>query len=192
MYLEPLYLEALKVEEIDKALKLADECVGKNLYSMEDFLSAINNKDKFFFLLKNKQKEIAGYIYFLITSSAEVEKTVNISLSSIPYSEKCGRIQSVAVKEESRGLGFSSYMINYALEVLDQKNIDTVYIVCWKPGGVLPLKKALGKCNFEYLITVKDAWYKDEDLICPYCKGRCHCSADIYYKKLQNDEENEI
>ena len=83
-------------------------------------------------------------------------------------------------------------MINYALGVLAQKNIDTVYIVCWKPGGAVPLKNALYKYNFEYLITVKDAWYKDEYLICPYCKGRCHCSADIYYKKLQKNEENEI
>lgn len=180
-----MYLEPLRVEEIDKALKLADECVGKNLYSREDFLTAISDRNKFFFLLKNEQKEIAGYIYFLITSSIEVEKTVNISLNSIPYSGKCGRIQSVAVKEEYRGLGFSSCMMNYALEVLVQKNIDTAYIVCWKPGGVVPLKKALDKCNFEYLITVKDAWYKDENLICSYCKGRCHCSADIYYKNLK-------
>ena len=80
-------------------------------------------------------------------------------------------------------------MIDYALKILESRGIDTVYIVCWKPGGIVPLQKALEKCGFTYIVTVEDAWYKDERLFCPYCKGRCHCSADIYCKILEKSKE---
>ncbi len=178
-----MYFEALKEDMIPEALHIADECVGKNLYSYEDFSKAIHDDNKFFFFLKSEEGKTAGYIYFLITSSFEIESSVNIEANVIPFSDRCGRIQSVALIEEYRGNGHASEMINFALRTFSEKGIDTVYIVCWKPGGVLPLKKALEDCEFRYLATVKDAWYKDEKLICPYCKGRCHCSADIYCKK---------
>lgn len=184
-----MYFEELKENEIDIALNLADECVGKNLYSYEDFSKAVKDDNRFFFFLKSEEGKIAGYIYFLITSSVEIASSVNLNSASIPFlgkgSERCGRIQSVALCEEFRGDGLASEMIDFAIRTLAEKGIDIVYIVCWKPGGVLPLKKALDECEFTYLVTVKDAWYKDEKLICPYCKGRCHCSADIYCKKLE-------
>ncbi len=183
---EGVYFEELKENEIEQALHLADECVGKNLYSYEDFSNAINNKDKFFFFLKNEEGKIAGYIYFLITSSKEALSSVDLNVKDIPFSERCGKIQSVALSEEYRGECLASQMIDFAIKTLSEKGIDLVYIICWKPGGFLPLKKTLDKCSFTYLVTIKDAWYKDENLICPYCKGRCHCSADIYYKRLQN------
>lgn len=179
-----MYFEELKESEIAQALHIADTCVGKNLYSYEEFSNAISSKDKFFFFLKNEDGKIAGYIYFLITSSYEVVSSVNLNLNEIPFSERCGKIQSVALSEEYRGEGLASEMIDFAIKTLKEKGIDIVYIVCWKPGGFLPLKKALDKCCFTYLVTIKDAWYKDVNLICPYCKGRCHCSADIYYKRF--------
>ncbi len=179
-----MYFEKLKENEIDTALHLADECVGKNLYSYEDFSKAVKDDKRFFFFLKSEEGKIAGYIYFLITSSFDIVSSVNIDADEIAFSERCGRIQSVALCEEFRGDGLASEMIDFAIKTLAEKGIDTVYIVCWKPGGVLPLKKALDECKFTYLVTVKDAWYKDEKLICPYCKGRCHCYADIYCKKV--------
>ncbi len=180
-----MYFEKLKEKEINTALHIADECVGKNLYSYEDFSKAVKDDNRFFFFLKSEEGKIAGYIYFLITSSFDIVSSVNIDADEIAFSECCGRIQSVALCEEFRGDGLASKMINFAIKTLAEKGIDTVYIVCWKPGGILPLKKALEECEFTYLVTVKDAWYKDEKLICPYCKGRCHCSADIYCKKLE-------
>ncbi len=186
-----MYFEALQEDKINEALHIADECVGQNLYSYEDFAKTINDDNKFFFLLKNEEGKIAGYIYFLITSSFEVTSSVNLNANAISFSERCGRIQSVALCEEYRGNGLANKMIDFAVKTLAEKDIDTVYIVCWKPGGVLPLQNALDACSFQYLGTVKDAWYKDENLICPYCKGRCHCSADIYCKNIRRNLEKE-
>ena len=65
------------------------------------------------------------------------------------------------------------------------------FIVCWKPGGVVPLGKALSECNFDFLAETKKVWYDDTELICPYCKGRCLCDAEVYYKLLNVETNNE-
>lgn len=177
-------LEDLKREDVSAVLSIADRSVGKNLYSYDDFLSVLEDDDKFLYVLKDDSGLIAGYIYFLVTSSVEVEASLGLEAGTLPASSRLGRIQSVALDEEYRGRGFSGKMIDAADETFLGLGIGSVVIVCWKPGGVVPLGKALGKCGFDYLMTVKEAWYRDEKLYCPYCHGRCHCDADIYYKNL--------
>lgn len=180
-------LEKIKRDDIPAVLCIANECVGENLYTADDFLSVFRSDWKYLLVLRNSLGTIVGYIFFLITSTREIELSTGGERGKLGSLSRCGRIQSVALKEEYRGRGYSEKMINTAIEIFLENEIDTVFIVCWKPGGVLPLKKALGRCGFSFTATVKEAWYSSERLFCPYCHGRCHCDADIYCKKLIED-----
>ncbi len=177
-------LEKMKKEDVSSVLALADSSVGKGLYREDDFLSVTGDKNKFLYVLKNEDGETAGYIYFLITSTSAIESSLPVKKGKLPSLDRVGRIQSVAVRDEYRGKRYAEFMINAAIEVFLEKKIDTVYIVCWNPGGTLPLGKALKSCGFKFVMSVKDAWYNNEALYCPYCGGRCHCSAALYMKKL--------
>lgn len=177
-------LETMKREDIPFVLSLADSSVGKGLYSADDFLSVLTDKNKSLYVLKDSKGGIMGYIYFLITSTSAIESSLPVKKGKLPSLDRVGRIQSVALKDEYRGKGYAEFMINAAVESFLENRIDTVYIVCWEPGGVLPLKKALEKCGFKFLMRVKDAWYNNKSLFCPYCSGRCHCSGVVYTKKL--------
>lgn len=184
------HCEKLTEEEIPEALGIADECVGKNLYKREDFLKAVLYDDYFFTLYKTEEGITAGYIYYYLvgkdelSSSGKLERTV---LDSVYKGDKCARIQSVGVREEYRGKGLGTRMTASSLSKLSEKGVECVYIVCWNPGGRLPLSHALSSCGFKHLLKIDDYWAEDESLICPYCGGRCHCSAEVYYKILKEE-----
>lgn len=181
-------LEKAGIDDIKAVLSIADECVGKNLYSEEDFLSAVNGDGRFLLVLRNPLLTIVGYIYYLITETGKIESGLGLEKNTLSPSGPCGRIQSVALRNDSRGMGYSVLMIRAAVETFLENGISAVYAVCWKPGDVPPLSSPLKKCGFSYLMTVDKPWYSSDKLFCPYCGGRCSCDADIYYRKLDVKE----
>ena len=183
------YLRPLKKEEIEEASFLSDECVGKNLYPTEEIAATLNDQEKFFYLLKNEKDETIGYIYYFLTNEEEIAKysKLDINVFRELYSnsdKKVGKIQSVGIKREYRGNELAVEMMQFILKEMKKLGIDITFIVCWRPGGFLPLGKTLAKCQFNYLTEAKKIWYDDIELICPHCKGRCSCDAEIYYKLL--------
>ena len=193
---DSFFLKPLLKEEISEACRLCDECVGENLYSEKEIAATIGASDKFFYLLKSETGENIGYIYFYLTDIeciAEYSR-LDINLFREVYSstdKKVGKIQSVGLKEEYRGIGFASQMIRFILERLKDISVDVAFIVCWKPGGFVPLKRTLINCDFKFLVEAKKVWYDDTKLICPYCHGRCVCDAEVYYKLLNEEKSNE-
>lgn len=186
----------LSKEEINEARRLCDECVGENLYGEKEIDAAIGDTDKFFYLLKSETGETVGYIYYYLTDVEYIAEysRLETNLFRDVYSstdKKVGKIQSVGLKAEYRGIGLAAQMIQFILGKLKEFSIDVAFIVCWKPGGVVPLGKALAECNFNYLAEAKKVWYDDTKLICPYCHGRCVCDAEVYYKLLNEEKNNE-
>lgn len=182
-------LQPLKKEEVDEARLLCDKCVGENLYSKEEIAATICSSDRFFYLLKSEKGETIGYIYYYLTDVEYIANysKLDIGLFRAVYSEPnktVGKIQSVGLKAEYRGIGLAAQMIRFVLSELKKLYIDITFIVCWKPCGSVPLGKTLSKCHFNYLTEAKKVWYNDTELICPYCKGRCLCDAEVYYKLL--------
>lgn len=190
------YLKPLMEEEIEEAHLLCDECVGENLYSKAEIVDAIISNDRFFYLLKSEKGETVGYIYYYLTKVENIAKysKLDVELFRAIYSgenKKVGKIQSVGLKTEYRGIGLAAKMIQFILEMLKATYIDIAFIVCWKPRGTVPLGRALSECDFKYLADAKRVWYDDTELICPYCKGRCLCDAEVYYKLLDGETKNE-
>ena len=189
-------LKPLSKEEVNDACLLCDECVGENLYGAEDIAATIGAIDKFFYLLKSESGENVGYIYYYLTQPEYIAKyaKLDVELFYDVYArsdKKVGKIQSVGLKAEYRGIGLAAQMINFILKKLKDISIDVAFIVCWKPRGVVPLGKALWDCKFDYLAEAKKVWYDDSELICPYCNGRCICDAEVYYKLLDRETNNE-
>ena len=187
------FLQPLRREEIDEAQRLCDACVGKNLYAREEIAAAIDARDRFFYLLKNEKEETVGYIYYYLTDEAYIAKyaKLDVALLRAVYRQQeksIGKIQSIGLKREYRGMGLAAEMILFIVEDLRSMDTEAVFIVCWKPEGVVPLGRTLLNCDFHFLTEAKKVWYDDADLICPYCHGRCVCDAEVYYKLLNEVE----
>lgn len=193
------YLCPLEKEDIEEVLLLCDRCVGKNLYQKEELAQTIGSKERWFLLLKTAEGELAGYIYYYITNAGQIAEDSRISIEKIRQAcgqtlepvgklQPVGKIQSVGVKEAFRGQGLAVHMVQYAMNQFSEKGIREVFIICWNAGGRVPLAKTLQKCRFIHLSSAKKIWYDKEDLFCPYCKGRCKCDAEVYFKKGNTNE----
>lgn len=193
------YLCPLEKEDIEEVLLLCDRCVGKNLYQKEELAQTIGSKERWFLLLKTAEGELAGYIYYYITNAGQIAEDSRISIEKIRQAcgqtlepvgklQPVGKIQSVGVKEAFRGQGLAVHMVQYVMNQFSEKGIGEVFIICWNAGGRVPLAKTLQKCRFIHLSSAKKIWYDKEDLFCPYCKGRCKCDAEVYFKKGNTNE----
>ena len=182
-------LQPLRIEDVEEVRLLCDECVGKNLYSADEIAATLDAQDKFFYLLKNEDGETVGYIYYYLTDQEYIAKYSKLNLTLFrdiyaPEHKKVGKIQAVGLQAECRGSGLAAQMIRFILDELKAISIEAAFIVCWKPGGMVPLGKALRECDFYFLSEAKKVWYDNDELICPYCNGRCLCAAEVYYKLL--------
>ena len=174
--------------DLEETVALCDACVGKNLYPRERIREAMAAEDQFFYLLENPAGEAVGYLFFLLTDpvtiarSAKTDPQVLTAVCDGP--ERVCRLQSIALREDYRGTGLAENLLNFALGRVRCLGIRTIYVVCWKAGLRVPLEKPLQKCGFSFLTEAKKVWYDEPLLHCPYCNGRCHCDAEIYYKVL--------
>lgn len=183
------FLRLLTEADLKETRILCDECVGENLYPWDVLVKAMEETEQFFYLLTTKEDEIIGYIYYYLTdvkSIADYAK-INVELFYTVYQETSkavGKIQSVGLKEKYRKSGLAAQMIGFVLKELKDQSVEMAVSVCWKMGEIVPLKKALRECGFCYLSDAEKIWYDDVELICPYCKGRCLCDAEVHYRIL--------
>ena len=76
-------------------------------------------------------------------------------------------------------------MLERMLERLRETDAALAVCIAWKINGFVPLADNLTGCGFQYITDSHLVWYDHEDLVCPYCKGRCKCDAAVYYKMLE-------
>ena len=182
---------SLEKEDIEETLQLMDRCVGENLYQKEELEQAIGSSERSFLLLRTAEGELAGYIYYYLTNEKQIAEDTRLTEQKIQ--QVCqqdtlapvGKIQSVGIKEAFRRQGLAVGLMNYALNQFVEKGIGEVFIICWNAGGKVPLERALQECKFVHLFSAKMIWYNKKELYCPYCKGRCKCDAEVYFKKVK-------
>lgn len=188
--MEQFSFEPLSIARLDTAAELCDGCVGKNLYS-RDYLSAvIGRPNHYFYLLVSPGQEAVGYIYFFLTNikdMAVLSKLPGERLAVISQKENpvIGNLQSIGVKQAFRSRGLSRYLVRFYLEQLHANAADTAFGVFWKARGTVPMKRTLVALHFNFLAEAHEVWYDNKDLVCPFCKGRCKCDAEVYYKPIE-------
>ena len=181
-------LRPVETSDLEETAALCDICVGKNLYTRAKIQRAMETEDHFFYLLQTRTGELAGYIYFYLTDIPSIAGDAKVNqeiLESVCGDQgKVCKIQSVAVHEDYRRKGLAAKMVRFALHQIRHREVQAAFSVCWKMGRVVPLEWALRDCGFSFLTETEKVWFHEENLFCPYCNGRCHCNAEIYYKKL--------
>ena len=136
---------------------------------------------------------LCGYVYFQKTSQNEMADFLKIDqavLKKLMGSEKNTLVnfRSIGIEPKMRNKGLSEILFSFAIEY-SQKILKADYMLgaFWKKYDEIPMESNLRKFKFEHLLTVKNMWYENEKLICPVCKGRCTCSAEIYIKELKEE-----
>lgn len=188
-----LQLISLSSELVEQALELCEACVGKNLYTKEMLLKAVEDSRQKFLLLVTSENKPAAYFYFRLIEIEEAEKLAKMSLAKLKKltckeNPLIGNMQSIGVIPEYRNRQLSNYLVEQCLQWLtEETEADIVMGVCWKPGGKVPMEKTLKRYGFSHLADAKRLWYDRTELVCPVCRGRCECDAAIYYKKLERN-----
>ena len=169
----------------------------ENLYQKAELEQTIGRQDRAFLLLKTAEGELAGYIYYYLTTVDQIAEDARRGAQKIRLvcgqgaSQSVGKFQSVGIKEAFRRQGLAVLLMEHALAQFAGKGIENVFIICWNAGGKVPLEKALQKCQFVHLSSAKRIWYDKKDLFCPYCKGRCKCDAEVYFKRIRTGNPTE-
>lgn len=184
-----LTMERLAAADVGDAAALCGRCVGKNLYPEEYLAEVIHKPGHYYSVLMTPEKRIAGYIYYYLTGLQEAAALAKLSPEQIPAlptgrSPVFGVLRSIGVDEAYRRNGLSVKLVEHYLEQLHGAGADVAFGVFWKPDGSVPMEKTLKRFGFSHLTDAHLIWYDNEDLVCPFCKGRCRCDAAIYYKIL--------
>lgn len=186
----PFRLRPVSLEDIPQAAALCSQCVGENLYSPARIRQAMEAENEFFWVLKSQKGDLIGYLYYLLTdietvaSAAKVSPSLLASVCPQPSGTVC-RLQAIGIREGYRGKALARQLLGFALAHIRSLSAQTVYAVCWQVGQKVPLAKPLEARGFTFLAQAHKVWYDEPHLYCPYCKGRCHCNAAIYYQSLE-------
>jgi len=187
-----LTFQLLSRDSLDQTVSVCALCAGENLYPRSRLASILEKPEHQFWLLTAPAGEIAGYAYFYLTDLPTMAR-----MSKLPeqrLAEAAGKedpavwnLQAYGIAEPWRGHGLSRRLLRFTLEKLrEQPRADIAVGVCWKPLGRVPMGKAVNECGFRSLGETHRVWYDVEDLVCPYCQGRCVCDAEVYYIKLSS------
>lgn len=184
-----LTLEPLSATHLDAAAELCDQSVGKNLYTRNDLVSVIGMATHSFYVVVTPEQQVVGYIYYFLTDLEEMASRAKLPRKQLARlfrkaSPVIGNLCSIGVAQAYQHMGLSVELIQFSLEQL-KNNADVAFGVGWKIGKHVPIERTLKACGFRYLTDAHRVWYDNENLVCPYCKGRCNCDAAIYYKHLR-------
>lgn len=183
--------QPLDAERLDEAAELCGACVGENLYPRSLLAAILGDPERQFWLLSAPGGEIAGYIYFFLSdlpAMARLSKLPQSRLAAVSPKRDpvIGNLQSIGVAEPWRGRGLSRTLVDFYLDRLFAMGADLAFGVFWKPRGRFPMGRTLAACGFRSLGEAQRVWYDLDDLVCPYCQGRCVCPAEVCYKALGN------
>lgn len=189
-------VQRLTEEYLDRAVALCAQCVGENLYPKSYIASILHQTDHYYNLLLSPEGDIAGYIYFHLCSLEEAAAEAKLpvqTLSVIAPMEHpvVAKFQSIGVEAGYRHLGLSRRLVELALEQAQESQANAAMCIAWKVGEAVPMGDNVLACGFHYLTDAHLVWYDNENLVCPYCKGRCKCDAAIYYKALEGRDSLE-
>lgn len=95
---------------------------------------------------------------------------------------------TTVVRQEYDGRGYSQAMIRSAVQIARDQGFGSIFGSAWIYDNATPIARTVKRMGFQPLYRRKMLWYDDKNYTCIICKGPCRCDAEIYYKKLWEDE----
>ena len=185
----------LRHEDITEALALCDACVGANMYPRSVLEEAVDRPGRYFFLLRSPEGELAGYFYFFLTDLDEMAAFSKVSKDHLARMTEepepvLVNLRSLGIARPYRSCGLALAFMRWGLDFLARETPGQVAMgVFWKPNGTLPMVRSLETFSFLFLEDAHLVWYDTPGLVCPYCQGKCHCDAAVYYKPLKGGNQ---
>ncbi|MCC8157015.1 MAG: hypothetical protein LIO54_07045 [Oscillospiraceae bacterium] len=187
---EQLELRRLTDQDVAEAAQICDRCVGKNMYTRDYLASIVHDPRHLFYLLFSKENKTVGYIYSIVMNREELVRFSKLDAKHLrrlcdKSDANIGVLRSIGLDEPFRRTGLSVELVRFSLAGLASLGARLVVVLCWKIDEVVPLRKTLEQCGMKYLTDAHRVWHDMDDLVCPYCNGRCVCDAEVYYKRLE-------
>ena len=189
----PLRPQRLTEEYLSRTAELCGQCVGENLYPESYIASIMEKPGHFFELFLTQEDEIAGYCYSYLTTLEEAAASAKLPVDvlaavSPDKNPVVTKIQSIGIAPAYRNQGLGRQMLERTMERLRETDAAIAICIAWKINDFVPLADNLTGCGFQYLTDSHLVWYDYEELVCPYCSGRCKCDAAVYYKIMERGD----
>lgn len=180
-------IHLLKENHIPKVLEIWGERMGRKypeeskLYDAAD----INVKNTFGFVTMTNNS-IIGFCIGKILTRKEAENMVpqlNLFDKSI---EHVGLLDLNVVKKSYERNGIGTSQIKEREKYFNEKNINTMFAICWIRDKHPDSKLLLDEEGFRCVDKIDNFWYGDtleRNAKCIDCGGPCHCTAGIHIKQ---------
>lgn len=172
--------------DFNSIIKITDTELGKDYITPIFLENILSNKTSLSALVLTNEREVLGYsIFDIIDFDKTTEICKGFKIDELEPKKQIGYIKTVAVKNEFKGLGLGTLLVNKSLELLKTKGIQAFFSTAWKHGNITNIAGILSKQGFEKKLEIKNYWYEQsikEPFVCPFCNGPCTCSSVIYIK----------
>jgi hypothetical protein len=114
------------------------------------------------------------------------------------FNENVGLLRAVAVREEYRGRGVATELLNAGIEWCKDNGATAMLTVAWAPRdniariarkpGEPALAGIMNAAAFQQVLSVPNYWTQDsepKDYTCPVCGRRCGCGATFFTRSLE-------
>ncbi|MDR0846368.1 MAG: GNAT family N-acetyltransferase [Lactobacillales bacterium] len=176
----------LEEAHIPELLKIADAELGENYLAAEYLAKVINDKSKIV-LVAIKGVKVSGFGLASILTGPELRAKLLKGSEQLPeFAGRIGLIDNVAIKEDKKGLGIGSNIVEKLISELKQKGIKEFASVAWVPANETKsnLGNILEKNGIPFGYNVENYWTDDslaKGYDCPLCGIHCACSANIHF-----------
>ncbi|WP_299576838.1 GNAT family N-acetyltransferase [uncultured Sunxiuqinia sp.] len=186
--LEDLQIKDVTRLELARVIEIADSELGKD-YLDEGIKDQISRPNTLFRVAVSKKEGILGFCYSYILTPEELDEQFELAdfPKSLKVSSKIAVLKTIAVKSIHQGKGVGSILMDDALELYKQNQIESVICVAWKSKNGVNMGGLMNLYDFNLHQEINNFWKEgsiEEGYSCPVCGNPCHCSALIYTKTL--------
>lgn len=174
--------------DIEQVNDFCGAYLGKGLYTPESLAEIAKTPNRFFYAFFDGG-EIAAIFYCYCDTGENA--AADISEKILDYcgrDEKVGVFRSIAVDPKYRGTGLSEQLLDaFGSALFNDYRVSRIFALAWIKGDFIPAGKLLNGAGFSAACRISRPWYGVENMVCPFCGGRCRCDGELYMKLRESD-----
>jgi N-acetylglutamate synthase-like GNAT family acetyltransferase len=186
---DAVHIRNAEIKDLNGIIKIADAEFGKHYFDEISLKEQICSPSSVFRVAENVKNEIVGFSYAYLTTAEEIKEKIGIA-SLPPEIEKSSKIalrKSMAVKSSYQRKGIGAVLLNDALMLFKEQQMEAVLSITWKSKKGINIAGLMQFYAFKQYKEIPNFWTADsiqKGYLCPECGNPCKCSAVIYTKVL--------
>lgn len=174
-------------EDLKEIYLVCNEQLGFNYLPLERLNKLFDNKSTII-RIKMIEDNIAGFALCEVLNNDEIVEQVRDKALLNKEEKSFGFIDIVATKEEYKGKGIASSLVQDCLKELLERGIKQVFSAAWKDKDNINIGKVLEKSGLIPAKEIKNYYYEEslnKGYNCPNCGNPpCKCSAVIFVRNI--------